>query len=91
MNNELSGRQTWTILIRHPAMFLEGKKEPTDTSFRLVSKPRFEPRSLEYKAGILTNLHRSVSRSTQAEEGNVKLSLCLTKHHAMKTYWGVEV
>jgi hypothetical protein len=22
---------------------------------------------------------------------NVKLSLCLTKHHAMKTYWGVEV
>jgi hypothetical protein len=21
----------------------------------------------------------------------VKLSLCLTKHHAVKTYWGVEV
>jgi hypothetical protein len=21
----------------------------------------------------------------------VKLSLCLTKYHAMKTYWGVEV
>jgi hypothetical protein len=21
----------------------------------------------------------------------VKLSLCLTKHHVMKTYWGVEV
>jgi hypothetical protein len=21
----------------------------------------------------------------------VKLSLCLTKHHARKTYWGVEV
>jgi hypothetical protein len=21
----------------------------------------------------------------------VKLSLCLTKHHAMKTYWGVEI
>jgi hypothetical protein len=21
----------------------------------------------------------------------VKFSLCLTKHHAMKTYWGVEV
>jgi hypothetical protein len=21
----------------------------------------------------------------------VKLSLCLTKHHAMKTYWGVKV
>jgi len=22
---------------------------------------------------------------------NVKLFLCLTKHHAMKTYWGVEM
>jgi hypothetical protein len=22
---------------------------------------------------------------------NVKLSLCLTKHYAMKTYWGIEV
>jgi hypothetical protein len=22
---------------------------------------------------------------------NVKLSLCLAKHHAMKKYWGVEV
>jgi hypothetical protein len=22
---------------------------------------------------------------------DLKLSLCLTKHHAMKTYWGVEV
>jgi len=21
----------------------------------------------------------------------VKLSLCLTKHHAMKVYWGVEI
>jgi chloramphenicol O-acetyltransferase len=25
------------------------------------------------------------------EEGEVKLSLCLTKHHAMMKYWGVEV
>jgi hypothetical protein len=24
-------------------------------------------------------------------KAKVKLSLCLTKHHAMKTYWGVEV
>jgi hypothetical protein len=22
---------------------------------------------------------------------NVKLSLCLTKHHTMKAYWGVEL
>jgi hypothetical protein len=25
---------------------------------------------------------------TRRIKGNVKLSLCLTKHHAMKTYWG---
>jgi len=24
-------------------------------------------------------------------KGKVKFPLCLTKHHAMKTYWGVEV
>jgi hypothetical protein len=24
-------------------------------------------------------------------KGRVKLSLCLTKHHAMQAYWGVEV
>jgi hypothetical protein len=23
--------------------------------------------------------------------GKVKLSLCLTKHHSMKAYWGVDV
>jgi hypothetical protein len=26
-----------------------------------------------------------------SREVEVKLSLCLTKHHAMKTYWGVEI
>jgi hypothetical protein len=25
------------------------------------------------------------------DNNNAKLSLCLTKHHDMKTYWGVEV
>jgi hypothetical protein len=25
------------------------------------------------------------------EKVKVKLSLCLTKHHTMKAYWGVEV
>jgi hypothetical protein len=25
------------------------------------------------------------------KDKKVKLSLCLTKHHAMKMYWGVEV
>jgi hypothetical protein len=28
---------------------------------------------------------------TRKVKKKVKLSLCLTKHHAMKTYWGVEV
>jgi hypothetical protein len=29
--------------------------------------------------------------SDENKTGLAKLSLCLTKHHAMKTYWGVEV
>jgi hypothetical protein len=28
------------------------------------------------------------SRNIVVTQGNVQLSLCLTKHHAMKTYWG---
>jgi hypothetical protein len=27
----------------------------------------------------------------RGDKVKVKLSLCLTKHHAMKTHWGVEV
>jgi hypothetical protein len=30
-------------------------------------------------------------RAIREEEIKVKLSLCLTKHRAMKMYWGVEV
>jgi len=32
------------------------------------------------------NIHRN-----KGSELKVKLSLCFTKHHAMKAYWGVEV
>jgi len=44
----------------------------------------FGPRR-EKVAGGWTRLHNDVKVK------NVKLSLCLTKHHAMTAYWGVEV
>jgi hypothetical protein len=40
---------------------------------------------------ILHRDTRLVSSTSDVFKGKVKLSLCLTKHHAMKTYWGVEV
>jgi hypothetical protein len=33
---------------------------------------------------------RSLGRHRHRWEVKVKLSLCLTKHHTMKAYWGVE-
>jgi hypothetical protein len=30
----------------------------------------------------------SVRKDSCMVKGKVKLSLCLTKHHSMKTYWG---
>jgi hypothetical protein len=33
----------------------------------------------------------TVSVSYSGTKTKVNLSLCLTKHHAMKAYWGVEV
>jgi hypothetical protein len=33
---------------------------------------------------------RPLGRPMRIWELNVKLSLCLTKHHAMKAYWGSE-
>jgi hypothetical protein len=38
-----------------------------------------------------TSLCRLFRPPTNSYLLKVKLSLCLTKHHAMKTYWGVEV
>jgi hypothetical protein len=36
------------------------------------------------KAGLITHYHRSTQIKVKKEE--VKLSLCLTKHYAMKAY-----
>jgi hypothetical protein len=38
-----------------------------------------------------TGDYTSLDYKNNSEVIKVKLSLCLTKHHAMKTYWGVEV
>jgi hypothetical protein len=38
------------------------------------------------KHGLTLNM-----RHDKGKGKKVKLSLCVTKHHAMKAYWGVEV
>jgi len=45
------------------------------------------------KAEMLNLLGNKYSISVQrfSDKINVKFSPCLTKHHAMKAYWGVEV
>jgi len=35
-------------------------------------------------------LQQITTMANDISKVNVKLSLCLTKHHAMKTYWGME-
>jgi hypothetical protein len=41
---------------------------------------------------VLTRIFEHRDDSVTGGKGKkVKLSLCLTKHHAMKTYWGMEV
>jgi hypothetical protein len=40
---------------------------------------------------ILRVEHKPLDKVGVNVKVKVKLSLCLTKHHAMKTYWGVEV
>jgi hypothetical protein len=37
------------------------------------------------------NIKKPMKNSGCCQYKKVKLSLCLTKHHAMKAYWGVEV
>jgi hypothetical protein len=44
--------------------------------------------ALNWKFGTSTNEHFMFSSACKV---NAKLSLCLTKHHAMKTHGGVEV
>jgi hypothetical protein len=45
--------------------------------------------TVRYIARIL-NLNFSITLR-QRQKPKAKLSLCLAKHHAMKTYWGLEV
>jgi hypothetical protein len=40
---------------------------------------------------IFAKLNAGPLTERKVRYGKVKLSLCLTKHHSMKTYWGVEV
>jgi hypothetical protein len=40
------------------------------------------------KVRNLVHSHRRLSIRSVAGKGKLKLSLCLTKQHAMKTYWG---
>jgi hypothetical protein len=35
--------------------------------------------------------HHNMCVTSSSRKVKVKLSLCLTKHHVMKPYWGVEV
>jgi hypothetical protein len=41
----------------------------------------------------MSPVRRESGKCSMQAEGfvNSEMSLCLTKHHAMKTYWGVEV
>jgi hypothetical protein len=45
-------------------------------------------RTYLYSASAKTFVHNLLDVLIEVK---VKLSLCLTKHHAMKMYWGVEV
>jgi hypothetical protein len=51
--------------------------------------------NFEWKQNFLSSLTIIAIQTTAEKETplnvKVELSLCLTKHHAMKTYWGVEL
>jgi hypothetical protein len=49
-----------------------------------------QERSAEVRVQVLSELMDDVSPCNVLKV-KVKLSLCLNKHHAMKTYWRVEV
>jgi hypothetical protein len=61
----------------------------------LVVCTQDEPKLLSYsvflnpsRPTLVQYLEKCPSKALQVK---IKMSLCLTKHHAMKTYWGVEV
>jgi hypothetical protein len=57
------------------------------TSGKVLSPSSEKKTCAEYFNG---QLEEGMEKETDKERKKVK-SLCLTKHHAMKTYWGVEV
>jgi len=42
----------------------------------------------DYAKKRYTCMHTTTIHHTYLDKVKAKLSLCLTKHHAMKTYWG---
>jgi hypothetical protein len=48
-------------------------------------------KTITVDASTLNNLGKNNTLARSGDIKKVKLSLCLTKHHAMKMYWGVEV
>jgi hypothetical protein len=57
---------------------------------KLVSHPKGKTWLEVFKKRVLRTAFKPKSDKVTVKL-NVKLSLCLTKHHVMKTYWGVEV
>jgi len=58
----------------------------------IIGKKAFGEYELHFKIGLcLVTLGLSTNILLKLIKVKIKLSLCLTKHHAMKTYWGVEV
>jgi hypothetical protein len=46
---------------------------------------------LHFELFIFSKRHSHLSMYALKVKGKAKVSLCLTKHHVMKAYWGVEV
>jgi hypothetical protein len=64
-----------------------GRCEPGDLSGRLTTKRT----DRMYQVCAIRNEHAASLYHLVRVKVKVKLSLCLTKHHAMKAYWGVEI
>jgi hypothetical protein len=69
-------------------MWTQSSTLPTDSEFSLIPIPWERPGA--FGEDMQFNIYK-IKKQYEKSEVEVKLSLCLTKHHAMKTYWGVEV
>jgi hypothetical protein len=72
----------------------ERKRRLSDIDERIILKKKLKEYGVRPQNVCLM---RHLTQLTDREdlitwyEVKVKLSLCLTKHHAMKAYWGLEV